>query len=336
MKAFISAARGTVFDTFFPPENIKFAEDLGDIVWFDGKKKPTASEVAEQIGDCDVYVSLWGSPRVDADIITAAPRLRLHTHLCGTVVPVTSDAEWDAGVRVISGNDYFARSVAEGTVAYMLTALRDIPRFYGELKNEKKWKHSADYYTEGLWGRTVGIVSFGAIGHHLAEYLRPFGAKLLIYDIVKIPDETLARYGARQASLEEIFSTADVITVHTPLFDETEHLVDGWLLSMIKPGALFVNTSRGKIVDEAALCRELSDGRFRAFLDVFEKEPPLPESPLYTLPNVFIMPHMAGPTVDLRKMIAHDLLIESAGYIDRGEPLPHEITRARAARMSVR
>ena len=148
--------------------------------------------------------------------------------------------------------------------------------------------------------------------------------------------ELLARYGARQASLEEIFSTADVITVHTPLFDETEHLIDGRLLSMIKPGALFVNTSRGKIVDEAALCRELSDGRFRAFLDVFEKEPPLPESPLYTLPNVFIMPHMAGPTVDLRKMIAHDLLIESAGYIDRGEPLPHEITRARASKMSVR
>ncbi len=336
MKAYIASPRGVVFDTFFTPENIKLAESLGEIVWFEGNKKPTASDVAAQIGDCDVYVSLWGSPRVDSEILAAAPKLRLHTHLCGTVVPVTSDEEWDAGIRVISGNDYFARSVAEGTVAYMLTALRDIPRYFGELKNEGKWKRSADYYTEGLWGRTVGIISFGAIGHHLAEYLRPFGVKLMIYDIVRIPDEVLARYGARQTSIEEIFSEADVITVHTPLFAETEHLVDARLLSMIKPGALFVNTSRGKIVDEAALCRELADGRFRAFLDVFEKEPPLPESPLYSLPNVWIMPHMAGPTVDLRKMIAHDLLVESAGHIDRGEPLPHEITRTRAARMSVR
>ena len=105
---------------------------------------------------------------------------------------------------------------------------------------------------------------------------------------------------------------------------------------MIKPGALFVNTSRGQIVDEQALCRELADGRFRAFLDVFEKEPLPADSPLYELPNVFIMPHMAGPTVDLRRMIAHDLLIESAAFIDRGEGLKDEITRARAEKMSVR
>ena len=336
MKAFISSPRGVVFDTFFPPENIKLAEELGEIVWFDGKKKPTTAEVAERIGDCDVYVSLWGSPRVDDEILAAAPKLRLHTHLCGTVVPFTSDAEWNAGVRVISGNDYFARSVAEGTVAYMLTALRDIPRFSGELKNEGKWKRSAEYSTEGLRGRTVGIVSFGAIGHHLAEYLRPFGVSLMIYDVVKIPEAELARYGARQVTIEELFATADIITVHTPLFAKTEHLVDARLLAMIKPGALFVNTSRGKIVDEAALCRELADGRFRAFLDVFETEPPLPESPLYSLPNVWIMPHMAGPTVDLRKLIAHDLLIESAEFIDRGGSLVHEITRERAAKMSVR
>ncbi len=335
MKAFVTCPRGNNFDTFFPPENVKLAQELGEVVWNDSAEKLTAAQVAERIGDCDVYVSLWGSPRLDAEIIAAAPRLRLHTHLCGTVVPYVSEAEWNAGIRVISGNDYFARSVAEGTVAYMLSALRDIPGFGAELKNKKKWKlHSAR--NNGLWGKTVGIVSFGAIGHHLADYLRPFGVKLLIYDVVDIPEDVLAKYGARQASLEEIFSSADVITVHTPLFDETYHLVDGRLLSLIKPGALFVNTSRGKIVDEAALCRELSDGRFGAVLDVFEKEPLPADSPLYELPNAFIMPHMAGPTVDLRRMIAHDLLIESAGFIDRGEPLRNEITRARAEKMSVR
>ncbi|MGM9598144.1 MAG: hydroxyacid dehydrogenase [Eubacteriales bacterium] len=335
MKAFIACPRGNNFDTFFPPENVSLANELGEIVWCDSREKLTADQVAERIGDCDVYVSLWGSPRLDGQILSAAPRLRLHAHLCGTVVPYVSKEEWEAGIRVISGNDYFARSVAEGTVAYMLTALRDIPLFGSQFKDQKKWKKPTAR-NEGLWGKTVGIISFGAIGRHLAEYLRPFGVKLLIYDVVKLPDEVLSVYGARQAGLEEIFSQADVITVHTPLFDETEHLVSARLLSMIKPGALFVNTSRGQIVDEQALCRELADGRFRAFLDVFEKEPLPADSPLYELPNVFIMPHMAGPTVDLRRMIAHDLLIESAAFIDRGEGLKDEITRARAEKMSVR
>ncbi len=335
MKAFIACPRGNNFDTFFPPENVSLANELGEIVWCDSREKLTADQVAERIGDCDVYVSLWGSPRLDGQILSAAPRLRLHTHLCGTVVPYVSEDEWEACIRVISGNDYFARSVAEGTVAYMLTALRDIPLFGSQFKDQKKWKKPTAR-NEGLWGKTVGIISFGAIGRHLAEYLRPFGVKLLIYDVVKLPDEVLSVYGARQAGLEEIFSQADVITVHTPLFDETEHLVSARLLSMIKPGALFVNTSRGQIVDEQALCRELADGRFRAFLDVFEKEPLPADSPLYELPNVFIMPHMAGPTVDLRRMIAHDLLIESAAFIDRGEGLKDEITRARAEKMSVR
>lgn len=335
MKAFIACPRGNNFDTFFPPENVSLANDLGEIVWCDSHEKLTTDKVAERIGDCDVYVSLWGSPRLDGQILSAAPGLRLHAHLCGTVVPYVSEEEWAAGIRVISGNDYFARSVAEGTVAYMLTALRDIPLFGSQLKVQKKWKKPTAR-NEGLWGKTVGIISFGAIGRHLAEYLRPFGVKLLIYDVVKLPDEVLSVYGARQAGLEEIFSQADVITVHTPLFDETEHLVSARLLSMIKPGALFVNTSRGQIVDEQALCRELADGRFRAFLDVFEKEPLPADSPLYELPNVFIMPHMAGPTVDLRRMIAHDLLIESAAFIDRGEGLKDEITRARAEKMSVR
>ena len=98
-----------------------------------------------------------------------------------------------------------------------------------------------------------------------------------------------------------------------------------------------MNTGRGGIEVEADLARALDEGLFKgAAIDVFEKEPLPADSPLYELPNVFIMPHMAGPTVDLRRMIAHDLLIESAAFIDRGEGLKDEITRARAEKMSVR
>ena len=156
----------------------------------------------------------------------------------------------------------------------------------------------------------------------------------MVYDIKPLPAEDVEKYGLVQASLEEIFTQSDVISLHTPLFDATYHLIGEELLSKIKDGALFVNTSRGAVVDQSALERELAKGRFRAVLDVYEKEPPAPDCPLYDLPNVMMMPHMAGPTVDLRSYLTGVLMREAAGYIDHGQPLTHEITRRMAATMS--
>ena len=291
-------------------------------------------EVVERIGDCDVYITTWGSPRLDETILAAAPKLKLLSHLCGTVVPFVSDAVWERGIRVLSGNRYFAESVAEGTLAYMLTALRDIPRYSRRTKEERVWKTSADY-NQGLAGKTIGIVSYGAIARNLVRILSVFRVKLYVYDIVPLPEADVRRYGLHQASLEEIFSTCDIITVHTPLFEATRHLIGAPLLSKIRPGALFVNTSRGAVIDQRALEKELADGRFRAVLDVYEEEPLKPDCPLYDLPNVTMIPHMGGPTIDLRQVIAHDLLIESAEFIGHGGELPDEITRKMAEMMSI-
>lgn len=335
MKAFISLPRGIVFDTFFTSENLALAASLGGTVFNETGKKLTSEAAAGLIGDCDVYVTAWGSPRLDARILDAAPRLRLLTHLCGTVVPYVSEELWERGVRVISGNRYFAESVAEGTVAYILAALRDIPGFSFRLKEHGEWK-SASAYHRGLLGRTVGIVGYGTIARYLVRLLVPFGVKLKVCDIVAVDPAELERFNMVQTTPEDIFSSCDIISLHTAGLPETRHMVGERLLSMIPDGALLVNTARGMLIDESALCAELAKGRFSAVLDVFEKEPPLPESPLYSLPNVMMMPHMAGPTVDRRRLIAHDLLLESAGFIDRGEPLTNEITRAAAERMSAR
>ncbi len=335
MKAFITLPAGHTFSTFFTPENIRLAESLGQITWNRSTKNLSADQVAELIGDCEVYISAWGAPRLDQTILSAAPSLRLLTHLCGTVAPFVSDMMWERGIRVISGNAYFAESVAEGTVGYILAALRDIPYYSNNLKNNKKWKIST-YSNSGLLGKKVGLVSYGAIAKNLVRMLAPFRVKIMVYDIVNIPDEDKERYGIKQTSLEEIFATSDVISLHTPLYDATRKMIDKRLLSMIKEGALFVNTARGGIVDQSALCDQLSTGRFRAFLDVYTKEPPEADDPLYTLPNVMMMPHMAGPTTDIRQIITHDLLLESAGFIDHGQPLKNEIKRAAAGQMSER
>ena len=335
MKAFVSIPKGTVFDTFFTPENIALAESLGEIVWNETDHQLTAEEVAARIGDCDTYITAWGSPRLDQTILDAAPRLRLLTHLCGTVVPFVSDEMWERDIRVLSGNRFFAESVAEGTLAYMLAALRDIPAYSHRLHDERKWKKSTDL-NQGLAGKRIGIVSYGAIARHLVRILSVFRVKLYVYDITPLPEEDVARYHLTQASLEEIFSDCDIITVHTPLFDATHHLIGRELLSRIREGALFLNTSRGAVIDQKALEEELATGRFRAVLDVYEQEPPPQDCPLFDLPHVLMMPHMGGPTIDLRAFITETLLQESHDYLHQGADTPSEITRAMSRTMSRR
>ena len=333
MKSLITLSKGETFKTFFNAENIALAEALGGAVWNTQHRNMTAEEAAEQIETCNNVVTLWGSPRLDETILNRAPNLRLLTHLGGTVVPFVSDALWERGIKVISANAYFAESVAEGTLAYILCALRDIPKYSDALKNRKQWKSSSDY-TAGLMGKTVGLVSYGTIAKYLVRILSRFRVKIMVYDIKPLPAEDVERYGLVQASLEQIFSECDVVSLHTPLFDATRHLIGEDLLSKLKEGALFVNTSRGAVVDQCALERELAKGRFRAVLDVYEKEPPEPDCPLFDLPNVMMIPHMAGPTVDMRSYITRELLLEAAGYLDHGKPLTHEITREMAATMS--
>ena len=333
MKTFVTLPKNSVFPTFFTDENIALAESLGEVIWNDKQIQLTHDEIAQSIGSSDVYVTGWGSPRLDARILDAAPNLKLLVHLCGTVVPVVSDELWERGIRVVSGNDFFAESVAEGTIGYIISALRDIPKYSSRLKNEKKWKTSADL-NRGLLGKTVGIVSYGAIAHHLVRMLQPFRVKIKLYDIKPIPEADKAMYNIAEASLEDLFSTCDIVTVHTPLNEHTHHLIGAPLLSLLKDDALFVNTSRGAVIDQEALESELEKGRFRAFLDVYEKEPPSVESRLYELPNVIMMPHMGGPTVDLRRDITKALLIEASEFLKNGAPLPHEITRAAASMMS--
>ena len=333
MKAVVSTPKNHIFHTFFTPENCALAEKLGDFTWNESEEQLTKDELKERIRDCDVYVTTWGANRLDREVLDCAPKLKLLTHLCGTVVPFVSDEMWERGIRVISGNDYFAHSVAEGTIAYMLSALRKIPYYITRLTQDHVWSTPDDYHRSLLY-KTVGIVSYGAIAKYLVRMLQAFEVKILIYDIYDIPEEDKKKYNMTQCSLEEVFANSDIVSVHTPLNDKTFHLVDDRLLSLIRRDALFINTSRGSVVDQVALTSHLVKGDFYAFLDVYEKEPIDNDDPLLTLPNVFTMPHRGGPTTDLRQYITRDLLIESAGFVDEGKPLVNELKKERAMMMS--
>ncbi len=333
MKALVSIPQGRNFNTFFTPENIRLIESLGEVVLHNSDKKMSESELIQKISDCDVYIALWGSPALTEKVLDNAPKLRLMTVLGSTVAPFVSDAMWERGIRVISGFDYYSESTAEGAIAYMLSALRRIPFYSERLKREGVWSTPEDY-TDGLIGKTVGILGYGGVGKHLARMLSAWRVTLKVCDVRDIPTEEKLRYGIEQCSIDQLFSTCDVISVNLPYTQNTHHIINEDLISKTKRGALIVNTARGAVIDEAALIKRLQTGDIRAALDVFEKEPIDQNDPLLSLDNALLTPHQAGVTTNLRATLTRELLLESADFIDRGVPLKNEITREYARGMS--
>lgn len=333
MKTFITPAKNDRFATFFSPENIDLVNSLGETVWNESAEDLCAEQAADMVSDCDVYLTCWGSPRLDETVLAGGKNIKLMVHLGGTVVPYITDAVWEKGIRVISGNDIMARSVAEATVAYILTAQRRIPYYSARFTDKRIWSEEGDF-TDSLIGKTVGLISYGAIARHLVPMLVSFGVRIMVYDVKPLPQEDVLKYGLCEASLEEIFSSADIVSLHTPLYKETYKMIDDRLLSLMKKDALFVNTARAGLVDEDALMRHLNARDFRAILDVYSEEPPRPDAPIFNCENVILIPHMGGPTVNLRAVITRELLLEAKNFIENGAPLKHEITREMAQRMS--
>jgi phosphoglycerate dehydrogenase-like enzyme len=151
-----------------------------------------------------------------------------------------------------------------------------------------------------LEGKTVGIIGMGNIGRQVARRARAFDAALQYYDkyhpLTPTEEEAL---GLTQVSLEELLRTSDVVTLHVPLTRETRGLIGKEQLALMKPTSIIINTSRGGVIDEAALAHALTNGTIAAAgMDVLEHEPPDPNDPLFKIENIIITPHTAGPTLE--------------------------------------
>ena len=320
---------------FLTKETQQKFENNFDVIYNMGDSQFSKEELIEKISDVDAVITHWFSTRIDEDVLKAAKNLKIIGHLCGTVKPYICEAVYDRDIKVISGNDLlFAQSVAESALAYALVSLRKIDDDIMKMRtyNQDGWGMK-DTKIRGLLCRTVGLVSFGAVAKHFAKMLSVFGCKVKAYSI-DMTEEEMKKYNVEMASLEEIFSTCDVISVHTAYNQHTHHYIDKHLLSMIKENALFINTARGGVVDEEALADELSKNRFYAALDVFEQEPPPADSKLYGLSNCLMFPHRGGPTPDLYKHITSKILDDVTNYLLKGEVPDSEISKERAFNMS--
>lgn len=333
MKIQVLSPKNSRRDLFLTPKSSSALEAAGTVAWNLLGRQYTQEELVCAVREADVLVTGWDCPRITAKTVKAAGRCPgLIAHMGGTVAPYIEPELYSMGLRTVSANDIFAKSVAEGTVADILASLRDIPYWNAEVQ-AGRWRPD-DHGSRSLSGKKIGLVGYGTITRYLIPLLRAFETDIWLYSGHMTP-EACAALGVRKAELAEIFAECDVISLHCSLTDKTHHLVNAGLLRTIRDGALFVNTARAGVIDTQALEEELKKGRFNAVLDVFDEEP-LPEgSALRGLCNVILTPHMAGPAADLYEPIGMEMVREIERWRD-GLPLRYEIGREEACRMTAK
>ena len=260
-------------------------------------------ELKAVIGQYDALI-VRGRTKLWRDVLEAgARRLRAICRAGVGLDNIDLRAAEELGIAVFNTPEASTEAVAELTVALMLSLARAIPRADGALK-EGRWLKRELMGWE-LAGRTLGIIGFGRIGQRVAEICSALKMRILAYRRTRPPglEEVLRRTGARMVPLEELIRSSDIITIHVPLTPQTRHMIGEREISMMKNGAIIINTSRGGVIDEEALLKALKNGKLAAAaLDVFEEEPPKGISlELARLPNVVATPHIGGQTKEAQK-----------------------------------
>ncbi|MEJ3651504.1 hydroxyacid dehydrogenase [Actinomycetes bacterium KLBMP 9759] len=278
----------------------------------------------EHLADVDVLVCSWGAPRLTAELLGAAPKLALVLYGAGSVRGVMTDEAYDRGVRITSAASANAVPVAEFALSQILFALKD--GWHYVLASRAAGRSELSRRERGAYGAVVGLWGLSSTGRLTAQLLAHHDVTVLASDPYADP-AVAEELGVRLVGLDELFATSDVVSLHAPLLPSTRGTVDARLLGSMKAGATLVNTARGGLVDESALVAALRAREdLFAVLDVTDPEPPVDGSPLFTLPNVVVTPHIAGSLGSERRRLGRLMAQELERYC-AGEPLLHEVTR---------
>jgi D-3-phosphoglycerate dehydrogenase len=238
-------------------------------------------------------ILMRGNPPVSVAVLDAAPELRVIAKHGAGVDSVDLAAATARKVLVMVAGDANAPAVAELTLGCILALGRELEPLSARVRSGQ-WDRG-NYHGRELRGRTLGLIGFGRIGRRVAELARCFGMRVVV--LTHSPESITPALAERAVSLDALLASCDIVSLHCPLTAETRGMMDRRAFAMMKPGALFINTARGALVDEAALADALTSGRLAgAALDTLAEEPPAPGSPLLSAPNLIITPHIAGQT----------------------------------------
>jgi D-3-phosphoglycerate dehydrogenase len=257
-------------------------------------------ELIERVRDADVLI-VRSATKVTRDVIEAGKKLRIIARAGVGLDNIDVKAAREREIAVVNAPEAPSVAVAELVIGLMLAFVRHIPAADASMKSGK-WEKKA-FMGRELRGKILGIIGTGKIGREVARRAKAFEMNLLLYDVVR--DEEFAKeVGGRYVGLEELLRNSDFVSIHIPLTESTRCLIGQREISMMKPGAVLVNTSRGAVVDEKALAEALKAGRIGgACLDVFEKEPPV-GSPILECPNTVLTPHIGASTAEAQREAA--------------------------------
>ena len=252
----------------------------------------TGEAISALVSDVDAILSRTGT--ISRQVIESAPKLQIVSRHGVGCDNVDVGACNEHGVIVSTSGDANSEGVSEHAMACMLALARMLP-FADRSVKAGIWDRGSVRSVE-LYGKTLGLVGLGRIGARVARHAQGFDMRVLAFDPYATP-EAAREAKARLTDLETVLRQADFVSIHAPLTPLTHHLIGAEELSLLKPEAFLVNTSRGGLVDEVALAEALTERRIAgAALDVFEQEPLQPDSSLRELGNVILTPHVAGTT----------------------------------------
>ncbi|MBX2998035.1 MAG: hydroxyacid dehydrogenase [Caldilineaceae bacterium] len=320
----------SAFDQIYGPDERRDIEELVELV----APLQTARSIAENptvLAEVEVILSGWGMIPMDEAFLAAAPRLKAFFYGAGSIKHIVSDAFWARGIPITSAYAANAVPVIEFTLAQILLSLKRTWYYIFAIREQKQYVPRLPM--PGAYGSTVGLISLGMIGSGVARKLQQFDLHVIAYDPF-VSDERAADLGVELCSLDEIFARADVVSLHAPWLDETVGMIRGDHFARMKPDATFINTARGAIVREDEMIRVLQDRPdLWAILDVTYPEPPPPGSPLYTLPNVVLTPHIAGSLDNECRRMGRQIVDELRRFL-HDEPLQWAIGWEQAAIMA--
>ena len=279
----------------------------------------TRDELLAAVADADAVVSML-SDRIDAELLDAAPRLKVVANYAVGFDNVDVAEAVRRGVEVTTTPDVLSEATADLAWALLMAAARRVGE--GErLVRAGEWRGPAPTQLLGqpVGGRTLGIVGMGAIGQAFARRARGFSMPIVYFNRNRLPGELEEELGARYVPLDELLTTSDFVSLHAPLNDDSRHMIDAAALARMKPTAVLVNSARGALVDEAALVVALSEGRIAAAgLDVYEREPALAEG-LAELDDVVLTPHVGSATTNTRAAMVR-LCVDNVVEVLAGRP----------------
>jgi len=315
----------------FSDETMSRLEALGQLRVED--PETVDEEVTKRIiKDANAVVTCWGtSCRFTAEVLDQAPELKILAHSAGSMRGFFSDALWERDIVVTGAAPALAVGVAEFTLGMMLCSCKRVWETSAESR-QGRWTRSLRTAIIEPFQITIGIVAASLVGRHVMKLLQSFEVEVLVYDPF-ITAEDAQALGATKVELDELVRRSDVVSDHLPNLPATQKLISAELIQSMKDGAIFINTARGATVDEGALVEELKTGRISACLDVTDPEPPRPDSPLWSLPNVVLTPHIAGHAANGRLRQGR-FVAEQLERFFSGRPLEYQITREMADRVA--